>query len=239
MYALYEWKYKRWLVPGGVQSVRDSSQTNPHMHITRVCKCSQIHLTIGATNVGEVRVVSGLYCIFMTVQAQVAVLVPASKSTTLPRTWKSTLAGSKARQNEIVSQSPNLSARGESWLRGLGFKVLLRKVQANRWRGLIKAPFRRGGFAEIDGYISANNRGIPQAVNIASLVRSKAGAESSAERWGGRMGERGEKDFRREFKEFYGQGRRGDCRLDLEGVKLFLLPPLSFFLSPIRAVRKQ
>lgn len=91
-----------------------------------------------------------------------------------------------------MSQSPKLSLRGKSWLRGLGFKVLLHKVQANRWRGLIKAPFRRGGFAEIDGYVSANNRGIPRAVNIASLIRSKAGTESPAEKWGESWAQRGE-----------------------------------------------
>lgn len=56
--------------------------------------------------------------------------------------------------------------------------------------GLIKAPFRRGSFAEIDGYVSANNRGIPRAVNIASLIQSKAG--SPAERWRKSGGERGE-----------------------------------------------
>lgn len=55
----------------------------------------------------------------------------------------------------------------------------------------------------------------------------------------GGVGVRGEKNFRREFKEFYGQRRRGDCWLDLEGAALFLLPLLSFFLNPIRGVRKQ
>lgn len=45
-------------------------------------------------------------------------------------------------------------------------------------------------------------------VNIVFLIWSKAGTESPAERWGREVGVR---DFRREFKEFYGQGRRGDC----------------------------
>lgn len=75
-------------------------------------------------------------------------------------------------------------------------------------------------------------------VNIASLIRSKAGTQSPADRWGREM-ERGEKNFRREFKEFYGQRQRGHCWLDLEGAKLFLLPLHSFFLSPISGVRKQ
>ena len=48
-----------------------------------------------------------------------------------------------------------------------------------------------------------------------------------------RVGERREKDFRREFKEFYGQGRRGDCWLDLEGVELFLLPHSPSFLAQL------
>ncbi len=73
----------------------------------------------------------------------------------------------------------------------------LHLVQANRWKGLIKAPFRREVFAEIDGYVSVNNRGIPQEVNIASL--SEAGTESR-----GGTGERGEKDLN--SKSFMGEG---------------------------------
>lgn len=75
-------------------------------------------------------------------------------------------------------------------------------------------------------------------VNIASLILSKAGSQSPADRRGRAM-ERREKTFRREFKEFYGQRRRGHCWLDLEGAKLFLLPFLSVFLSPISSIRKQ
>lgn len=157
-----------------------------------------------------------------------------------PHSWEhgKVLWHSKARENEIASWAPKLSLRAQSHMRGFGFKVWLRKVQANWWKGLIKAVFRCGGLAEIDGCVTANNGGIPLAVNIMSLIWSKTVSESPARRWGGR-GVEWEKDFRREFKEFYGQGRRGDCWLDLEGVKLFLLPSLSFFLSPIRGVRKQ
>uniref|UniRef100_A0AAV2LFC8 Uncharacterized protein n=1 Tax=Knipowitschia caucasica TaxID=637954 RepID=A0AAV2LFC8_KNICA len=45
-----------------------------------------------------------------------------------------------------------------------------------------------------------------------------------------------EKTFKGDFKEFYGSVRRGDCWLDLEGVKLFLLPHSSSFFSPIRVL---
>lgn len=161
-----------------------------HRHIHTHNKCLDIHSVIGAMQGGEIEVVSGLYCILMTVNrksrktmrvaqgsahvntpVQVAVLVPVSISTVLLRTWKSTLARSKARENEIVSRSPKSSLRGESRLCGLDFH----EVQANQQRGLIKAPIRHGGLTEIDGYVTANNRGTPQAVNIASLIWSKVG----------------------------------------------------------------
>lgn len=76
-------------------------------------------------------------------------------------------------------------------------------------------------------------------VNIASLIRSKARTPSLTERWGREMGRVGRRILEGEFKEFYGQRRRGHCWLDLEGAKLFLLPLLSFVLSPISGVRKQ
>lgn len=57
------------------------------------------------------------------------------------------------------------------------------------------------------------------------------------QRWRGKGGGEPKEDFRKEFKEFYGQGWKRDCCLDLDGVKLFLLLPLTISLSPIRVVR--
>ena len=49
--------------------------------------------------------------------------------------------------------------------------------------------------------------------------------EGAGGRGGGAEGV--EDRFRREFKELYERGRRGDCGLGPQGVKLFLQPPLS------------
>lgn len=108
-----------------------------------------------------------------------AVRVPASTSTTLLRTWKSTLAQQKARENEIVSPSPKLS---KSQMHSSAFEA---RLQAKWWRGLIKAEPRCRGLAEIDGYVTANNSGTLRVVNIMSLVWSKAVSESPVKRWGG------------------------------------------------------
>lgn len=151
-----------------------------------------------------------------------ALLVPASASATVLRTQKSTLA----RENECVSQSPKLPLKAWSQMSARGFKVCL---QGNWERALIKASFRCEDAAEID-VCAAINRGIPGVL----LIWSKAASPEKRTSAGG-----WEEDFQRGFKEFYGQGRRGDCLLDLQGVKLFLLPSLSFFSSPIRGVRKQ
>lgn len=100
---------------------------------------------------------------------QVPVVVPPLISTTLLRIWNG--LGLVAKPERMrVCLNPLTCPKEAS----LGF-MLLHKIQANRWRGLIKAPFRRRGLTEIDGYVSANNRGIPQVVNIASLIQSKAG----------------------------------------------------------------
>lgn len=166
-----------------------------------------------------------------------AVLEPAPISATLLRTWKSTLAGSDARQNEIESNSPSFTPRGEPWLHGSGFKELLHEVQGNRWRGLIKASFGRGkGFAKIGGYVRANNRGMPQAVNIASLIRGKTRTESPTERWGGEWG-RG--ILGGNSKSFMGEGGEEIADWTLRVSNYFYCPHSPSFLSPIRAVRKQ
>lgn len=95
--------------------------------------------------------------------------------------------------------------------------------------GLIKAPFRLGGFAEIDGYVSANNRGIPRAVNIASLIRSKAGTESPAERRGRGVGKRG--ILGRNSKSFTGKGGEEIADWTLRVSNYFYCPHSPSFLA--------
>lgn len=142
------------------------------------------------------------------------------------KTQKSTLAGRQTRENEIAYSFSNLTPIGETLFRvaqpSKCFCIKSRPSDGGAWW---KPRSGADAFAEINGYVSAYNRGKPPEVKTESLIR-KSPTESS-----GGGGEWGEGFFRRQFKVFYGQGRRGDCRLDLEGVKLFLLPPLSFILA--------